>query len=80
MVLTLICLLIAMGGASASLQHWRRTRNEKPGDLPYALERGEGRTRFLSACGVLMGLGFTIAILFDVAPIVATPACWSIAT
>jgi hypothetical protein len=37
-----------------------------------------GRTRFLAICGVMAGLIFAAAILFNTANIVMVPTCWSI--
>jgi hypothetical protein len=78
MTINLVCLLLALAGAAMSFSHWRRTRGEKPGGGEHALEVGEGRTRFLAACGVLMSLGFAVAVAFDTTAILSVPTCWSI--
>lgn len=72
------CLAAAILGGATALVHWRRTRKERGGDAHHALDVGEGRTRFMAACGVLSGFGFALAIVFDLPAILAVPACWSI--
>jgi len=72
-----VCFAIAILSGVMALLHWRRTRGER-GGASRALEVGEGRMRFLAACGVLSGFGFALAILFDIPAILAVPACWSI--
>jgi hypothetical protein len=66
LAINIACLLLALAGAGLSYAGWR-------GSV------GQGRSRFLAACGVMSGLGFALAILFDTAPILGVPACWSIA-
>jgi hypothetical protein len=73
-----VCLAIAILGGVTALLHWRRTRGESSGGAGHVLEIGEGRTRFLAACGMLSAFGFALAILFDTPAIMAVPACWSI--
>ncbi len=73
-----VCFAIAILGGVIALLHWRRTRGERGGGAGWALDVGEGRTRFLAACGVLSGFGFALAILFDIPAILAVPACWNI--
>jgi len=74
--LNLCCLVAALSGAALSWTHWRKTRGEKTGDVHSALSIGEGRTRFISAIGVLSSLGFSLAILFNTAEPFIIPACW----
>ncbi len=76
--INLACLAIALAGLLASSIHWRRARPETPGESSDLPPVSQGRTRFLAACGMLSGLGFAIAILFDIPPILGVPACWSI--
>lgn len=78
LALNLACLVLCLGGTVVAFRHWRRTQGEKPGDAHVAMDVGEGRTRFLAACGVMTGLIFAAAILFDTAPILGTPSCWSL--
>ena len=77
-VLNLACLGIAVAGLATSALHWRRAKAPQPGASNDTLPAGLGRARFVAACGMLSGLGFVLAILFDTAPILGTPACWSL--
>jgi hypothetical protein len=77
--INLVCLAMAIGGGVLSLAHWRRVREEKPGDAHDLLNAGEGRTRFLAGCGILLSVGFSAAILFNTVNIVAVPTCWRMA-
>jgi len=74
----LACLALAIVGLVVALGSWRRSREEKPGGAHHMLAVGEGRTRFLSLCGMLTGGLFAAAILFDTLPILGVPACWSL--
>lgn len=78
LALNLACLALALSGLAAALGAWRRTRGEKRGGPHLALEIGEGRARFLALCGLLTSGLFAGAILFNTAPILGVPACWSV--
>jgi len=62
---SLVALLLAGCSLWASATAWRRTRAEKKGDAHQALDAGEGRTRFLALCGVIITAIFAAAIIFD---------------
>jgi hypothetical protein len=79
LAINLCCLGLVAAGFLVALASWRRTQAEKEGGAHHMLEVGEGRTRFLSLCGILACGLFGSAILFDTLPIVGTPACWNIA-
>ena len=72
----LICLAASFVAGFIAVRAWRRTRGEKGGDGHVLLDTGEGRTRFLAACGVLSAAGFAIAILFNTVEYFSVPACW----
>ncbi|MBV9510018.1 MAG: hypothetical protein JO303_07030 [Caulobacteraceae bacterium] len=74
LAINLACLLLAAGGAVVSHRYWKGARAE--GDAG----RKSGRCSFLGACGLIAGLGFGLAILFDTPVILATPACWRLPT
>jgi hypothetical protein len=80
LAINLVCLAIALAGAGVSWLSWRRTRQEKAGGTGMLLEIGEGRTRFLAACGTLAAAGFAVAILFDTAEPFIIASCWRIAS
>lgn len=58
---------LALAGVAmwASATAWRRTRGEKKGGTHQALDVGEGRTRFLALCGVIVTAIFAAAIIFE---------------
>jgi hypothetical protein len=74
--LNIACLALAAFGGAIALRSWRQTGQEKFGGGHVLLETGEGRTRFLAACGVLSALGFITAILFNTVEFFTVPACW----
>ena len=77
--INLACLLLVLAGLVVCALIWRRDPGESLADAGRGPGGGAGRTRFLAACGVFSGLGFAVAVLFDTASILGTPACWSIA-
>jgi len=74
--INLACLAVVLAGGFTALAAWRRTRAEKPGDVAELVEIGEGRTRFLAACGMMTAAVFAVAILFDTAWPFFIPSCW----
>lgn len=72
-LLTMCVVALALGVAAALVawRNWRRTRDEKSGPA----HAGEGRTRFMALCGLLVSGLFLIALLFTLAAIVLVPLC-----
>jgi amino acid transporter len=75
LVVYLLCLGIALAGASVSLRVYRRTRGEAGGASDALLDAGRGRTRFLALWGVLLGAGFAVAIIVTAIAMLEVPAC-----
>ncbi len=75
LLLNLLAMVPALGGATLSYQHWRATRGEQRGEAEHAIEAGEGRTRFLALWGVMAGIGFFIGILFNTLALLMVPTC-----
>jgi len=76
----MVALLIAgVVIASASfLVAWRnfnKTRGEGEGEQGHVSEVGVGRTRFIALWGMLLGGGFAVATLLDVAAFLVLPRC-----
>jgi hypothetical protein len=73
--------LIAIGLAAAaglmSYRLWQQTREEHPGSAGHLVEAGEGRTRFLAMWGLLAGIGFLVAIVFDTVAVFTVPRCFA---
>ncbi|MHB8884519.1 MAG: hypothetical protein ACYC5H_05445 [Methylovirgula sp.] len=77
-ILVVINLLALLGAASTtflSYRNWHVTRDEHPGALDDLVEAGEGRTRFIGLAGALSGIGFTLAIIFDLIAVLGVPQC-----
>lgn len=77
--ITLACLVLAGLGLWTSWLNWRNTREEQIKGPHHVIEVGEGRSCFLSLCGMLTSAGFAIAIAVSAASIVRVPSCWTFA-
>lgn len=68
---------LLLGGAAVFVawRNWRATRNEHHGGRHHLLETGEGRSRFLSASGIMMGLFFLLVILANALSLLTVPPC-----
>ena len=75
LVVELIAIAIALGGAAAAVRSWQATRTESSGDAEDMMEAGRGRTRFLSIWGLMTSLGFFGAIAFSLVGLFAVPLC-----
>jgi hypothetical protein len=68
-------LVVGVFAVLVASRNWSVTRGESGGEPRHLLERGEGRTRFLAMCGLLIGAGFVVASLFSTAALVLSPLC-----
>jgi len=68
-------LVVGVLAISIAYRNWRAARREAGGDPQLLIERGEGRTRFLAMCGLLVGCGFVIATLFSSVALLISPVC-----
>jgi hypothetical protein len=75
LVIDLIATLIAATAGYVSHQHWLETQGEKGGGAHRLLHSGEGRTRFLSMCGMLTSGLFGVAIIIDAIGTIVGPTC-----
>jgi hypothetical protein len=75
LAINLVALLLSLSGAALSARFWQATRGEHEGEAGHALDAGEGRTRFLALCGLMTGLGFFGAILFNTVGLFLVPQC-----
>ena len=66
---------LSLAAALLSWRSWKATREEHPGGADALLEAGEGRTRFLAACGMMNAIGFAAAILFTLIAVLTVPPC-----
>lgn len=63
---------IVLAIAAMSFRRTHRRREESEADV---VEQGEGRTRFLSACGLMTSAGFVVLILMTSAVFLYLPLC-----
>lgn len=75
-IVSLVALAIGVLGGLAALRSWRATRHEKGGHAHWALETGEGRTRFMASAGLVTSGIFIIAILVNAASAIVVTPCW----
>ena len=50
-------------------------RRARAVDATMLLHLGEGRTRFLAIWGLIIGIGFLAAVLYDIVPLLVVPIC-----
>jgi hypothetical protein len=70
-----VALVVGALGVAIAYRNWRATRRELGGNPERLLERGEGRTRFLAMCGLLLGAGFVVATAFSSVTLLLSPLC-----
>ena len=75
LAVNLLAIGVALFAAAGSHRYWRATRNEHAGHARHALEAGEGRTRFVALVGLMAGLGFAAALVFDLIALLVVPQC-----
>ena len=68
-------LLIAAIAVIVSYSSWRSTREEFEGSAPEVIDIREGRTRFLALWGMMTGLGFFLATVFDLVMLAGLRPC-----
>jgi hypothetical protein len=69
-----LAIAIAVLAAIVSWRNWQRARHEAASDAPL-IEIGEGRTRFLALWGLMTGVGFAVAGIFDLVTLWIVPVC-----
>lgn len=75
LAVNLVALLVCLGVGVLCWRAWQLTRHEASGPGRHAIEKGEGRTRFLAICGVLTSFGMALATAFDTVMLLGAPAC-----
>jgi hypothetical protein len=78
--LNLACLGLCLAGGAVAFVSWGRSHREKPGEASELIEVGEGRTRFMAACGMIAAVAFALAIAFDTTLPFFVPSCWRFAS
>jgi hypothetical protein len=70
-----LALAVAVLAALASWRNWQASRDEAAAAGAPLIELGEGRTRFLALWGLMTGVGFAVAIGFDLVALWIVPVC-----
>jgi hypothetical protein len=73
--LDLLAIVVAIAAAVIAFGCLRQSRHETNAAYGPLIEIGEGRTRFLSLWGVMIGLGFVLAVGFDLVALWIAPPC-----
>lgn len=75
LALNLIAIVVALVAAWTGWWVWQATRGEGGGASGEVLEMAEGRTRFMGVVGIITGLYFLAAVVFDTVALVVVPQC-----
>jgi hypothetical protein len=75
LIVNVAALLVALAAAAVSWRTWRATQGEHQGGASHLLQSGEGRSRFLGICGLLAGIGFFAASVFNTITLLELPPC-----
>lgn len=67
--------VLAVVAIALAVRLWRRTRREHTGSAHALVDIGEGRTRFLALCSVIVGIAFLVALLFTGVGLLGVPLC-----
>ena len=76
-VFNLLAIALAVAAGLVSYRLWHHTRDEHAGSAGHPVTAWEGRTRFLAMCGLLAGIGFLVAIVFDTVAVFTVPRCFA---
>lgn len=75
LAMNIAALAVGLIGFFIAYRNWCATRYEQGGGSQHLIERGEGRTRFLAMCGILVAAGFVTATAFTSVTLVFSPIC-----
>ena len=79
MVLFLVAgaaIVVAAVAVGVAMRSWQRTSHESGGNTHWALDTGEGRTRFMAVTGLMSSSVFLLAILVHAVSIAVVGPCW----
>jgi hypothetical protein len=71
----LASIAISVAAALIALRSWRATSQEMAEVGSPLVEIGEGRTRFLAGWGLIIAIGFLVAVGFDFVGLWILPIC-----
>lgn len=77
LLITIDIVSLAISGVAAALAYrsWKTSAAEMAEHASPMVETGEGRTRFLAIWGLLIGVGFFVAVIFDFVGLWILPIC-----
>ena len=75
LIVYVVLLLFALASGFIAVRLFQRTGGETAGSHANVEEAGTGRTRFLIYWGMLMGFGFALVILVNLAALILVPPC-----
>lgn len=75
-IVSVVMLVIGVLGALAAVRSWSATRHETGGHTQWALDTGEGRTRFMATAGLVTSAIFIVAMLVNTAAAITVTPCW----
>lgn len=76
LVLSVAAIIVSVAAGLVSIRNWRRTSSESGGGTHWALDTGEGRTRFMAVSSLMTSAVFLLAIILDVVAVVTIRPCW----
>ena len=76
LVLSVAAIIVSVAAGLFSIRNWRRTSSEAGGGTHWALDTGEGRTRFMAVSSLMTSAVFMLAIILDVVAVVTIRPCW----
>jgi hypothetical protein len=71
----IVSLVVSAGAALLAYRSWQISAEEMAEHRSAMVETGEGRTRFLAIWGLLIGVGFFVAVIFDFVGLWILPTC-----
>jgi hypothetical protein len=74
-IVDVVSLVISATAAAMAYRNWTASARELAETDSPMVETGEGRTRFLAIWGLLIGIGFFVAVGFDLVGLWILPIC-----
>jgi len=75
-IVSVLMLVVGVLGGLAAVRSWSATRHETGGHTQWALDTGEGRTRFMATAGLVTSAIFVVAMLVNTASAIVVRPCW----
>lgn len=75
-IVSVLMLIVGVLGGLAAVRSWSATRHETGGHTQWALDTGEGRTRFMATAGLVTSAIFIVAMLVNTAAAITVTPCW----